>query len=100
MLILKPINEIDIEPVKKLYNLSFPDNERKPFKMILRHWKKGKSELYTIRKTDTEEFVGLAFFMKNGEDILFDYLAMLPECRNKGYGAIVLGQQGRCFQLE
>lgn len=87
MLYLTQLTRSEIPMVKKLYEQSFPDNERKPFRMLLMHWKKGKSDLLVIREENNDSLIGFAFFMKNKEDILFDYLAMSPECRNKGYGS-------------
>lgn len=77
------------EQVKSLYQTSlmkdFPDNERKPLSVMLKSMDQGVYECLGIVEED--EIRGYAFFVKNGNDYLFDYLAVIGENRNRGVGA-------------
>lgn len=75
--------------IHKLYLSSFPKNERKPFSMILKMQKSGKTDLWYIESNG--KFIGMGATI-NGENlILLDYFAISKNCRGKGYGTEILG---------
>ena len=90
MIYLKKMTNDEESKIERLYIEAFPAGERKPFSMLLRMRRKQKANLLVIHETKTGKVVGLAFFLKYKEDVLFDYFAVIPECRNKGYGSVVL----------
>ena len=71
----------------------FPDNERKPLKMIEDAVTKQTYECFGL--FDGEEICGYAFFVKlmnedGRADYLFDYLAIREELRDQGLGGTFL----------
>lgn len=76
--------------VKKLYFDSFPKQERRPFWVLLKLRRKKFANLLVIHDEDSKKPVGIAFFIVRGNLVLFDYYAMLPECRSKGYGSTAI----------
>lgn len=74
----------------KIYEESFLPEERKLFTMLTNRRDKKKAELYVIIEEQTDRIVGIAFFFVYKKDVLFDYFALLPEFRNKGYGTEVI----------
>lgn len=74
----------------RLYMLSFPASERKPVAMILKMYRKGKSDIWCAMRQG--RFAGLAITINSPNVILLDYLAVEERCRNKGVGSAVLQQ--------
>lgn len=78
----------------------FPDNERKPLKLIKASYEKGYTKLIKIISND--KFVGFMMIIrvKNGEYTLLDYFAILPEYRNSKLGTkaieILLEEEKEC----
>lgn len=77
-----------IKKAKKLYELSFPRSERKPFCSFAANQKKGLCEPLAI--FDGEEQCGLAFVLKKDDIVFLDYFATEPEKRGRGIGAEAL----------
>lgn len=73
----------------------FPDNERKPLAMIIKGMEKGTYEC--IGLTDGVSILAYAIFVKNGNDYLFDYLAVINGNRNGGLGSIFLRRIAEYF---
>ena len=72
----------------RLYHDSFPRYERKPFRIILSMWKKGKTDIWVI--TEKKKIIGFASTINGDRLILLDYLAILPKERGRGYGCRML----------
>ena len=71
-----------------LYHQAFPRAERKPFFVILQSWRKGKMDIWCLRRQG--RFVGLAITI-NGEPLtLIDYLAVAKKHRGAGIGTAAL----------
>lgn len=71
-----------------LYDASFPRLERKPVSSLEKTFEEGKNKILAI--TEGEDFIGLAILMTNGRLTLLDYLAIVPEKRDRGYGGCAL----------
>lgn len=72
----------------RLYRAAFPKAERKPVFVILERWRRGKMDIWCLRRGD--RFSGLAITI-NGEDLtLIDYLAVSEDCRGEGIGSAAL----------
>lgn len=78
----------ELSAFEALYQISFPDDERKPFSLMCRRAEEGKAELLSLRRDGA--FVGLLFTLPLGKYVLLDYLAVDPVCRNCGLGAEAL----------
>ena len=90
MVYLKQMEKSQEQMIENLYNEAFPEIERKPFSMLLKLRKKKKADLFVIHDENTDEAVGLAFMLVRKEFVLFDYFAIMPQFRSKGYGSSVL----------
>lgn len=74
--------------IYRLYRSAFPRSERKPFSMIYKMSRKGKTDVWYC--THKERFVGLAITINGPDSILLDYFAISTHCRNGGYGSMIL----------
>lgn len=81
------ILQIVIIYFKSLYN-EFPGDERRPLVMIIKGLIKKSYECLGIFRA--KELLGYAFFVKNGNDYLWDYFVVLEPYRNKGVGSAII----------
>lgn len=86
------IETLTKEQVKMVYRTymcnDFPKNERKPLDMILKAMDAGIYECFGL--CEDGELFGYAFFVRQGADFLFDYLAIRPDRRDGGLGSTFL----------
>ena len=69
----------------------FPADELRPLKMITGPYDKGIYKCYAIvDKSDEGDILGYAYFVKNDNHYLFDYLAISDEKRGSGIGSAFL----------
>lgn len=78
----------DIAQLFALYRTAFPRSERKPFGIILRMAKQGRSDLWTIRHRG--RFAGLAATVNGADIVLLDYFAVKKSLRGRGIGSEAL----------
>lgn len=83
----KPATPLDWLRIRLLYRRAFPRYERKPFKIIRRMHKEGRTDVWLAEKDG--RFAGLAATI-NGDVILLDYLAVHEKLRNQGVGSAFL----------
>ena len=74
--------------IYRLYCAAFPDSERKPFSMIVRMWRKGKTDVWYY--TVDSRFAGFASTINGNREVLVDYLAVDASMRGKGVGTKIL----------
>lgn len=74
--------------IYRLYRTAFPRSERKPFSMIYKMSRAGKTDVWYCE--DADRFVGLAITINGPDRILLDYFAISERCRNDGYGSMIL----------
>ncbi len=74
--------------IKKLYKSAFPLSERKPFSMILKMRKRGKSDIWHF--SDEDGFLGLATTVRGEGTVLIDYFAVSEERRGSGAGSAMM----------
>lgn len=89
MTLCKP-NALDWLSLYRLYLAAFPASERKPFSMIRRMYRKGRTDVWCVKKDGV--FSGLAITINGGDIILLDYLAVKESCRGQGIGGAVLAR--------
>ena len=71
--------------IKKLYKISFPRAERKPYSVIKQMQKEGRGDLWVYE--DQGKFLGFATTINGANAVLADiFLQQIPSCSN------------RCFQ--
>lgn len=74
--------------IYRLYRAAFPRCERKPFSMIYKMTRAGKTDTWYC--THEGRFIGLAITINGPESILLDYFAIDENSRNSGYGSGIL----------
>lgn len=74
----------------RLYMQAFPASERKPVAMILKSYRKGKSDIWCA--VEGGRFAGMAITINSADTVLLDYLAVCKRCRNGGIGSGILRQ--------
>lgn len=72
----------------KLYKLSFPKEERLPFRYLYRHVHNKNNSL--LLYYDDEKYIGFTLSIKFDNYICLAFFATNPEYRNKGYGTQIL----------
>ena len=84
----KPENMLHWLSLYRLYLSAFPREERKPFSIIYRMYRRGKSDVWRICRDN--RMVGLATTV-NGEGlVLLDYFAVAEKLRGRGVGSQAL----------
>ena len=74
--------------IYQLYRKSFPRSERKPFAMICKKHREGKTDIG--RFTRDGKFAGLIITINGDHHILIDYLAVAEDQRGTGIGTGIL----------
>ena len=75
--------------IYKLYQSSFPIEEKKPFWLIIIGVFRKNFEVFSLENT-SEEFLGLAITLNHKDLVLLDYLAISTEIQSRGYGSKAL----------
>lgn len=89
MAILKnAVEEKQLEEIRRLYESSFPESEKKPFGFMIKKRKEGFYDLLAIEEEG--KFCGLAIMLLAGGWALLDYLAIDPGCQGTGLGSRTL----------
>lgn len=81
-------NFIKILRIKSLYKRAFPKEERKPFGIIIKMQKLGKSDIWFFEENGS--FLGFATTINGEREILIDYFAVCQTERGKGNGRRML----------
>ncbi len=71
-----------------LYVQAFPVSERKPWSMIRKMYRKGKTDIWCLLSGG--KFVGLVITVNGPDVILLDYFAICKSCRGQGVGTVAL----------
>ena len=74
--------------VRRLYRRAFPREERKPFGVIRRMHRRGKTDVWVLRRDG--RFAGFAATINGDGLILIDYLAVETRLRGQGVGSAAL----------
>lgn len=72
----------------RLYHAAFPASERKPISMILKMYRRGKTDIWCLQSAG--RFLGLAITINSPDTILLDYFAIAQPCRGQGAGSEAL----------
>ena len=81
--------------IRRLYGRAFPREERKPFAIIRRMHRKGKTDVWVLRQDG--RFVGFASTINGDGLILLDYLAVAEEMRGRGVGSAALAALAEAY---
>ena len=101
----KPEGILDWLRLYRLYLSAFPREERKPFGLILRMYKKGTTDVWCLKREG--RFVGLGITINGPDLILLDYFAIEKKRRQQGVGSAALpvivdyyGDKGFFLEIE
>ena len=89
MRFFKPRGYFDRARIKHLYKRAFPRSERKPFSIIMKMQKEGKSDVWYFE--DDSGFLGMATTINSTDTVLIDYFAVADKRRGEGHGTEMLG---------
>ncbi len=81
--------------IYRLYLQAFPALERKPFSIILKMYRSGKTHVWYFRQKG--KFAGFITTINGESHILLDYLAVSPRLRGQGIGSEILHQMQRRY---
>lgn len=84
----KPATPLDWLRIRLLYRRAFPRYERKPFAVIRRMNKEGRTDVWLAERDG--RFAGLAATINGSDTILLDYLAVHEKLRGQGAGSAML----------
>ena len=87
-LTIKDKQDLWFQPFATLYNHTFPRNERRSITQLLSKAKKDEVIINAVVKVNT--FIGLTIISRSSPFYIFDYLAIDPTQRNKGYGSTII----------
>ena len=95
-----PANWLDWLRIYRLYRQAFPREERKPFAIIRRMHREGRTIVWLARTTDgrVERFAGMASTIESPDTTLLDYFAVAPRLRGQGYGSAFLQRLLLCYE--
>ena len=101
----KPEGISDWLRLYRLYLSAFPREERKPFALILRMYKKGTTDVWCLMREG--KFAGLGITINGPDLILLDYFAIGKKMRQQGVGSAALpvivdyyGDKGFFLEIE
>ena len=83
-----PASHLDWLRIRLLYRRAFPRNERKPFAIIRRMRREGRTDLWLAEQDG--HFMGLAATINAPDMVLLDYLAVHEKRRSQGVGSAML----------
>ena len=83
-----PSTPLDWLRIRMLYQRAFPRDERKPFKIIRRMRREGRTDVWLTEQDG--HFAGLAATINAPDVILLDYLAVHKKQRSQGIGSAIL----------
>lgn len=92
----RPRSSRDWLRLYRLYRTAFPRAERKPFSLIRRMTKLGRTDTWCLLQKG--EFVGLGITINGPERILLDYFAVEKKHRGTGIGTAALGRLMEQYQ--
>lgn len=84
----EPSRLLDWLRIRLLYRRAFPRYERKPFAIIRRMHKEGRTDIWLAERDG--RFAGLAATINGGDTILLDYFAVAKGLRGQGVGSAFL----------
>ncbi len=93
---IRKLKKEDLKIVYPFMEIDFPDNERKPLRMLEESFDTGFMEGYGL--FDHDEVCAYALFMCQKDIRLFDYLAVVEKYRDQGVGSQFLRQLHEVYQ--
>ncbi len=77
-----------LEQIHDLYEISFPEDEKMPFRIVLQKREAGVMRLFSVE--DGGAFIGFCNITLCEDALTLNYFAILPEKQNQGYGTAVV----------
>lgn len=89
VILAQPRTLADWLRIRRLYQTAFPRSERKPFSIIRRMHREGRSIVWYAAAPDGR-FVGMAATIEGEQTTLLDYFAITERLRGHGFGTAFL----------
>lgn len=96
LILRSPSTWLDWLRIRLLYRRAFPRYERKPFAVIRRMNREGRTDVWLAEKNG--RFAGLAATINGDDVILLDYLAVHEKLRDRGVGSAFLQRLLLCYK--
>lgn len=93
------LNAERLEEVRRLYEASFPESEKKPFSFMLQKRQEGFFDILAI-EDGQGTFCGLVIMLLSGDFALLDYFAIAARHQGKGLGGETLEELRRRYGAE
>ena len=77
-----------LEEIHELYEKSFPEDEKMPFRIILQKREAGVMRIFSVE--DGEEFIGFCNITLCEDALVLNYFAICADKQNRGYGTAVV----------
>lgn len=88
LILRAPSSPLDWLRIRLLYRQAFPRYERKPFAIIRRMFREGRTDVWMAFQQG--RFAGMAATINGGDAILLDYFAVQRALRGQGVGSAFL----------
>ena len=88
LILRAPSSPLDWLRIRLLYRQAFPRYERKPFAIIRRMFREGRTDVWMAFQQG--RFAGMAATINGGDAILLDYFAVQRALRGQGVGSVFL----------
>lgn len=85
---LEPCRRAQLERYRSLYMTAFPQEERAPWRLLLRRGEQGRADM--LAAMDGGEFAGLAYIVTHADSAYLFYLAVEGSRRGRGTGGQIL----------
>lgn len=92
---LRKVKPNELTAYEALYEISFPDNEKKPFSLIISKCQENKMDMLVLE--DNQQMIGIMITILSNP-ILLDYFAIDPKFQNSGYGSQALALLKQYYQ--
>ena len=88
MILNENFDDKRLEEIHELYEISFPEDEKMPFRMVLQKREAGVMRLFSVEEEGT--FIGFCNITLCEDALTLNYFAIVPTWQNKGYGSKVI----------
>ena len=88
MILNENFDDKRLEDIHELYEISFPEDEKMPFRLVLQKREEGVMRLFSVEEEGN--FIGFCNITLCEDALTLNYFAIVPAWQNKGYGSQVI----------
>ena len=90
MILNENFDDKRLEEIHELYEISFPEDEKMPFRIVLQKREAGVMRLFSVE--EEVNFIGFCNITLCEDALTLNYFAIVPTWQNKGYGSQVINE--------